>query len=130
MHDLPPEIRDALEVPAQPIHELNPLEMFVPTDVLVEVTERAMRRMSEKLAAGAIEMRTEMQRRIWKGALQQRADFLDWLRRHPDAEIYLAMYPVHNDGLGDETGPPPDDADGEEGPPDGMDPEDEDRLPF
>ena len=82
------------QVPVK-VSMLSPLEIFVDRDGL----QRLLRRSIKGLVAQREEV-TDMQ--TVDLAIQQRIDFLAYLQAYQDPEIYMAMYPAHEDGLDDE----------------------------
>ena len=83
-----------VQVPVK-VSMLSPLEIFVDRGGL----QRLLRRSIKGLVAQREEVPTKYTLDL---AIQQRIDFLASLQAYQDPSIYMAMYPVHEDGLDDE----------------------------
>lgn len=95
------ELRRIFEhtAPSGSVSMLRPLEVFLPRTWLMELCRDSLRRMKETREPSA---ETALQQKAAQRALQQRIDFLAWLQRQDYDEIYMALYPVAEDGLEDD----------------------------
>lgn len=84
--------------PSGRVSMMHPLEVFVTRAWLEEVCRESLRRMAENRVTT---QETPKQARSAQRAYQQRVDFLSWLKTQPE-EVYIALYPMAEDGLSDE----------------------------
>lgn len=76
---------------------IRPLELFLETKFLQNLCRESLNRLREEPPP------TDPQkRRLYYRAVQQRIDFAAWLQAQRDEEIYMALYPVAEDGLDDD----------------------------
>lgn len=76
---------------------IRPMEVFINTKFLQELCRESLLRLREQPAPT-----DDKQRRLYQRAVQQRIDFAAWLQVQRDPEIYMALYPVSEDGLDDD----------------------------
>jgi hypothetical protein len=78
---------------------LRPLELYLSRKWLQDLCRDSLTRIRTERDPSA---ETEDQRKAGRRAEQQRIDFLAWLQQQKDEEIYIALYPVAEDGLSDD----------------------------
>lgn len=78
---------------------LRPLELYLNRKWLQELCRDSLTRIRSERKP---DQETDDQRKAGRRAEQQRIDFLAWLQQQKDEEIYIALYPVAEDGLSDD----------------------------
>lgn len=78
---------------------LRPLELFLSRKWLQDLCRDSLARIRAERDPAA---ETDDQRKAARRAEQQRIDFMAWLQQQKEDEIYIALYPVAEDGLSDD----------------------------
>lgn len=78
---------------------LRPLELYLNRKWIQELVRESLQRLQSNRHP---QDETPTQRKDAVRAIQQRVDFLSWLQRQPDDELYMALYPVSEDGLSED----------------------------
>lgn len=73
------------------ISMMHPIDLPLDREYLVALVESNLAAIH---AMREVEHESLEQRRWAAAMIQQRADFLDWLRRQPDEAILMSMYPA------------------------------------
>lgn len=98
------EVSKALNEETIPVDSNQPLEMYFPRSLVIDVVENAIAALRKSLLHPGLH---EEQRRFGEAGIRQRVTFLEQLRNSTEAHVYLAVYPPDAEDVLDSTEDPP-----------------------